>query len=109
MKQKADARQVSFLCDLVAGMVRGVVEREEEVYVEASLVQGDRIAFRVEVHVGDMGLVLGRRGAVAQAITTVAAVASKKTRFRHVDVDFRTGGSLDVAGTRPADAIARPK
>jgi predicted RNA-binding protein YlqC (UPF0109 family) len=67
--------------DLVAFMVRQLVQQPEAVAVEDVSEERDRI-IRVRVASADIGRVIGKEGRTAKAIRTVLAVASAKDEKR---------------------------
>jgi len=86
VKKKPTDQQVGFLRALIESMVTAIVEHEDQVVVVCADTPA-RVTFSVRVHHDDVGLVLGPRGATADAIRRVVWTSAKKTSKR-VDVDF---------------------
>lgn len=72
--------------DLVAFLVRALVERPEDVEVEEFEEDGD-LVLEVSVADEDLGRVIGRGGRIANAIRTVARAAGARDD-RRVIVDI---------------------
>ncbi len=66
-------------------LIRSIVEEPDEVRIQTS--GEDRCTFSVTVADGDMGLVIGRRGRVANAIRTIVRAAAVRDETE-IDVDF---------------------
>lgn len=84
MRKKPDDEQVGFLMEILRNNVTAIVEHEDIVKViyVAELKHYHYIDFVVHVHHEDMGLVLGERGATADAIRRIVWTACKKTDLR---------------------------
>ncbi len=86
MKKKPADQQVGFLRQLVATVVRSIVEHEDQVKIDCSVTTSG-VTFVVRVNHEDIGLVIGERGATADAIRRIVWTACKKTD-RRVDLEF---------------------
>lgn len=91
MRKKPENEQVSFLTKVIEQTVRAIVEFEDDVRIECDVVQS-RLVTTIYVRMSDMGLVLGDKGATANAIRRIVWTACKKTAYR-CDIDFLTHGS----------------
>jgi len=90
MNKKPESEQVGFLQDILTRNVISIVEREDVVRVEREVTPA-RVIFTVFVAHSDMGLVLGKEGATANAIRRIVWTACKKTNLK-ADIDFLTSG-----------------
>jgi len=68
--------------DLITEIVQALVNRPEEVSVN-QIEGGHTIVLEVRVAKTDMGMVIGKRGATAEAIRTILNAASGKARKRY--------------------------
>lgn len=96
MRQKPANEQVEFLRGIVFDNVRSIVEFEDEVRVQWRTTPdppepAQRLILTVFVMPSDMGLVLGDKGATADAIRRIVWTACKKTTLK-CDIDFQTNG-----------------
>jgi len=90
MNKKPESEQVGFLQALLMHNVMSIVEREDAVHVKCEASPA-RVVFTVFVAHSDMGLVLGKEGATANAIRRIVWTACKKTNLK-ADIDFLTSG-----------------
>jgi hypothetical protein len=72
---------VKKMSDLVAELARALVDKPEEVSVEA-LSDGDGTILRLHVAQSDVGKVIGKQGRTARSVRTVLSAASMKLRRR---------------------------
>ena len=72
---------------LLQHVVSSIVERPDEVEIEASEDGDETIRFDVRVGDGDMGRVIGKRGRTAHAIRALVRAAAAKDGAS-VDVEF---------------------
>ncbi|HEY8923834.1 MAG TPA: KH domain-containing protein [Polyangia bacterium] len=86
MKKLPGDQQVKFLEELIATLVRALVEHEDRVQVACASTPA-RVVFTVYVHHDDMGLVIGEGGKTGDALRRIVWTAAKKTD-RRVDIDF---------------------
>ncbi len=91
MRKLPETEQVAFLRELVEYNVRAIVEHGNEARIQCEVLPA-RLVMTVFVRISDMGLVLGDKGANANAIRRLVWTACKKTGYR-VDIDFLTNGS----------------
>jgi len=69
--------------ELVETIVKALVDRPEE--IEVSEVMGQRVCIiEVKVAQKDIGMIIGKRGAHAQAIRTIITAAGGKLKMRYV-------------------------
>jgi uncharacterized protein len=69
------------MSDLVAELARALVDKPEEVSVEA-IPDGDGTILRLRVAQSDVGKVIGKQGRTARSIRTVLGAASMKLKRR---------------------------
>jgi len=69
------------MSDLVAEVARALVDKPEEVSVEA-IHDGDGTLLRLHVAPSDVGKVIGKQGRTARSIRTVLSAASMKLKRR---------------------------
>jgi uncharacterized protein len=69
------------LRDLIDFLARGLVDRPEEVEVEA-VEEPDALVFELKVAEEDLGKVIGKQGRTAKALRTILSAASAKSRRR---------------------------
>ena len=69
------------MSDLVAELARALVDKPEEVSVEA-IHDGDGTLLRLHVAQSDVGKVIGKQGRTARSIRTVLSAASMKLKRR---------------------------
>ena len=69
------------LRELVDYLARGLVDRPEEVEVEA-IEEPDALVFELKVAEEDLGKVIGKQGRTAKALRTILSAASAKMRRR---------------------------
>ena len=86
MRKKPADQQVGFLHQLITTLVRSIVEHEGQVQIDCSL-SASGVMFVVRVNHEDVGLVIGERGATADAIRRIVWTACKKTNVR-ADIDI---------------------
>lgn len=86
MKKLPGDKQVGFLQELIAALIRAIVEHEDQVRVLCAVMPA-RVVFTVSVHHDDMGLVIGEGGKTGDALRRIVWTAAKKTD-RRVDLDF---------------------
>ena len=80
------------MMELVAGMVRALVDYPDEVAVESTSDQ-DGTALLLKVAQADLGKVIGKQGRTARSLRTILGAASMKAQHRF---------SLDIQqGDRP--------
>jgi len=72
---------------LLQHVVASIVEKPDEVEIEASEDGDDTVRFDVRVGDGDMGRVIGKRGRTAPAIRALVRAAAAKDGAS-VDVEF---------------------
>lgn len=72
---------------LLQHVVSSIVEKPDEVEIEASEDGDDTVRFDVRVGDGDMGRVIGKRGRTAHAIRALVRAAAAKDGTS-VDVEF---------------------
>lgn len=86
MRKLPAHQQVEFVRDLIERTVKAIVEHEDQVSISCVTLPA-RVVFTVTVHHGDMGLVIGEKGATGDAIRRIVWTAAKKID-RRVDIDF---------------------
>jgi predicted RNA-binding protein YlqC (UPF0109 family) len=69
------------MSDLVAEIARALVDKPEEVSVEA-IGDGDGTMLRLRVAPSDVGKVIGKQGRTARSLRTVLSAASMKIKHR---------------------------
>jgi predicted RNA-binding protein YlqC (UPF0109 family) len=69
------------MSDLVAELARALVDKPEEVFVEA-ITEGDGTILRLRVAQSDVGKVIGKQGRTARSLRTVLSAASMKVKHR---------------------------
>ena len=69
--------------DLILGIVKALVDQPDRVSV-TEINAGHTVVLELEVAKSDMGKVIGKQGRNAQAIRTILAAASGKTRKKYV-------------------------
>jgi predicted RNA-binding protein YlqC (UPF0109 family) len=72
---------VEKMSGLVADLARALVDKPEEVSVEA-IHDGDGTLLRLHVAASDVGKVIGKQGRTARSIRTVLSAASMKLKRR---------------------------
>ena len=72
---------VEKMSDLIADLARALVDKPEEVSVEA-IHDGDGTLLRLRVAASDVGKVIGKQGRTARSIRTVLSAASMKLKRR---------------------------
>ncbi len=83
MRKLPGDQQVGFITKLLRGNVAAIVEHEDDIEIAATRFDRDlRVDFVVRVHHDDIGLVIGERGATADAIRRIVWIACKKTDLR---------------------------
>lgn len=85
MKQKPEADQPAFLRSIAYAAVCAIAEYEDEVRVNCDVVN-NHVVLSIHVAQSDVAIVLGTRGATADAIRRIIWTACKKTRYR-CDID----------------------
>ena len=84
---------VEKMSDLIADLARALVDKPEEVSVEA-IHDGDGTLLRLRVAASDVGKVIGKQGRTARSIRTVLSAASMKLKRRFsLDIVEENGAS----------------
>lgn len=69
--------------DLVAGIVKCLVDKEDAIVITEKEVEGT-VFFEVKVDTTDTGKIIGKEGRNAQAIRTIMKAASKKYNKKYM-------------------------
>lgn len=92
MRKLPAEKQVEFLRGVIEFNVRSIVEHQDAVMIDTFRPNDTRVVFSVHVDHSEIGLVLGKEGAILNAIRAVTWTACKKTDLK-CDVDIVTNGT----------------
>lgn len=81
MQLASDDDSTKKMSDLVAELARALVDKPEDVSVEA-IQDGEGMLLRLHVAPADVGKVIGKQGRTARSIRTVLSAASMKLKRR---------------------------
>jgi len=78
----AQIKDASEITSLIAGIAKALVDKPEEVIVEAISDQ-DSTVLRLQVAQTDVGKIIGKQGRTARSLRTILSAASMKLHHRY--------------------------